>query len=166
MSDSLRTATTLLVLSALLVAAAVWGWSAATESLPGKVDQAVCVDTEVSAGERLYPQQVTVSVYNASNRSGLAGRTMRALRDRGFSAGSVGDVRAKVGRAAVWSTDPSSPAVQLVTAHLGRRGDVERREGLGPGVTVVVGDRFGNLAKGASFVEVAEDATICSPPVG
>ena len=166
MSDSLRTAPTLAVLSALLVVGAVWGWSAATDPLPGKVDQAVCVDTDVSAGEKLYPQQVTVSVYNASTRAGLAGRTMRALRDRGFSAGSVGDVRAKVGRAAIWSTEPDSPAVQLLAAHLGRqRVDLERREGIGPGVTVVVGDKFGNLAKGRASIEVAEDATVCSPPV-
>ena len=165
MTEPVRTAVTLAVLGAMLIAAAVWGWSATTEPLPGKVDQAVCVDTDVSAGEKLYPQQVTVSVYNASNRSGLAGRTMRAFQDRGFSAGSVGDVaRAKVRRAAIWTTEPSSPAVQLVAAQF-RNADISRRDGLGPGVTVVLGDEFGSLVKGAPSIEIGEDATICSPPV-
>jgi LytR cell envelope-related transcriptional attenuator len=165
MPGPLRTTITLVALGALLVAAAVWGWSVATDSLPAKVDQAVCVDTDVTAGDKLYPQQVTVSVYNASDRAGLASQTMRELADRGFSSGSLGNVtRTRVPYAEIWSTEPTSPAVQLVASQLGDV-DVERRDGLGPGVTLVVGDRFGDLAAGEPSVQVTEDATICSPPL-
>lgn len=165
MPESVRTTITLVVLAVLLVGAAVWGWNAATDPLPAKVDRPVCVETEVGAGERLYPQQVTVSVYNASDRSGLAGRTMRDLEDAGFAEGRTGDAaRTRVGDVAIWSTEPTSPAVQLVASYLGDV-DIERREGLGPGVTVVVGKQFGRLAEGAQYVEADEAATVCGPAV-
>jgi LytR cell envelope-related transcriptional attenuator len=165
MSESVRTAVTLAVLALLVVLAAVWGWSAATDSLPAKVDRPVCVDTEVGAGDRLYPQQVTVSVYNASNRSGLAGRTMRDLEDAGFGEGRTGDAsRTRVAYAEIWSTEPAGPAVQLVASYLGDV-DIERREGLGPGVTVVVGKDFGRAVAGERYVEVTEGTTVCGPPV-
>lgn len=165
MSDSVRTTITLAVLAVLLIAAAVWGWRATTESLPAKVDRPVCVDTDVAAGDRVYPQQVTVSVYNASDRSGLAGRTMRDLEDAGFAQGQAGNAeRTRVSRAVIWTTEPNSPAVALLVSYLGEV-DVERRDGLGPGITVVVGDRFGRLADGSPYVEATEATTICSPPV-
>jgi hypothetical protein len=165
MPESVRTTITLVVLAVLVVGAAVWGWNAATDSLPAKVDRPVCVDTEVGAGDRLYPQQVTVSVYNASDRSGLAGRTMRDLEDAGFAEGQTGDAaRTRVNDAAIWSTEPTNPAVQLVASYLGDV-DIERREGLGPGVTVVVGKEFGRLGEGEQYVEASEAATVCSPAV-
>ena len=165
MPDAARTALTLAALALLVVLAAVWGWSAATESLPAKVDRPVCVDTDIKAGDRLYPQQVTVSVYNASAREGLAGRTMREFRDAGFAEGQAGNAqRTRVSTAAIWTTDPGSPAVALLASYLGDV-SVERRDGLGPGVTVVVGSEFGQLAKGDTSVQVQEDTAICSPPV-
>ncbi|MBA2955348.1 LytR family transcriptional regulator [Nocardioides sp. MAH-18] len=165
MPETVRTTITLVVLAVLVALAAVWGWNAATDSLPAKVDRPVCVDTEVEAGDRLYPQQVTVSVYNASDRSGLAGRTMRDLEDAGFAEGRTGDAaRTKVGEVAIWSTEPAGPAVRLVASYLGDV-DIERREGLGPGVTVVVGKDFGRPGEGERYVEVAEAATVCGPAV-
>ena len=56
-------------------------------------------------------------------------------------------------------------AVALLASHLGDDVEVERRDGLGPGITVVVGDRFSDLADGERFVEAGEDAVVCSPPV-
>lgn len=163
MTEPVRTTITLAVLAVLLVGAAVWGWSAATEPLPAKVDRPVCVGSEVDAGERVYPQQVTVSVYNASNREGLAGRTMRELEDAGFAEGRSGNAeRTKVARAAIWTTEPTNPAVVLLASYLGDV-DVERRDGLGPGITVVVGDQFGRVRTGESYVEADEPATVCGP---
>ncbi len=166
MTDSVRTAITLGVLCLLVVIAAVWAWSATTEPLPAKVDRPACVDTEVAAGDRLYPQQVTVSVYNASSRDGLASRTMQALVDQGFPEGATGNaVRTRVAVAEIWTPEPDSPAVALLASYLGDDVEVERRDGLGPGVTVVVGDRFADLVEGKRFVAAGEDAVVCSPPV-
>lgn len=168
MTQTARTTITLLTLCVLLLVAGAWGWHAAMRPLPAKVDSLLCVDTAVEAGEDVYPQQVTVSVYNAGRRDGLANRTMQLLLEQGFSRGNVGNVSsAEVTRAEIWTTDPDSPAAQLVASHLGRKVDIQRRDGAGAGITVVVGDDFRKLAaKGASFVTAEEATKICSPPIG
>jgi hypothetical protein len=136
------------------------------EPLPAKPDSAACVTTQVAAGEKVYPQQVTVSIYNASRREGLAGRTMQLLTDQGFAEGSSGNASsAKVSTVAIWTTEPTDPDVRLVASYLGKGVDIERREGPGVGVTVVVGDRFNQLVKGQPAVVAAADTEICSPPV-
>lgn len=165
MSESLRTTATLLGLALLVVVAAAWGWSAATEPLPAKVDSPVCVSTPVAAGAKVHPQQVTVSVYNAGRRAGLAGRTMGLLTDQGFAEGSAANApTAKVANVEIWTTDPKSPAVKLVAGYLPKV-KVRDKEGPGPGITIVVGDRFEKLGKGSRSVVAADDATICSPPI-
>src|SRR6478752_5950253 len=152
MTQTMRTTVTLLVLGALLAIAAVWGWHATMKPLPAKVDSPICVDTPVSAGEKVYPQQVTVSVYNASQREGLAGRTMQLLKDAGFVRGNAGNAAtAKVRVVEIWSTTPDNPDVQLVASYFGDA-EVERRDGPGVGVTVVVGDKFKDLADGKRSV--------------
>ena len=59
---------------------------------------------------------MTVSVYNASDRVGLAERTMAEFEDQGFGAGKVGNAPkgTVVHYAQVWTDDPPDPAVQLV----------------------------------------------------
>jgi hypothetical protein len=168
MAQAARTTATLAVLGGLLLLAAVWGWNAATKPLPAKVDSAICVDTAVDAGSKLYPQQVTVSVFNAGQRDGLAGRTMQLFVDAGFSEGSSGNASsAKVRKVAIWTTEPESPAVKLVAGYLPDDVEIERRNGIGVGVTVVVGDDFNstNLARGKKSVTVESDSQVCSPPV-
>jgi len=164
MTQGARTTVTLLALGALLAIAALWGWHATTKPLPAKVDSPICVDTPVSAGEKVYPQQVTVSVYNASQREGLAGRTMQLLKDAGFVRGNAGNAAtAKVRVVEIWSTTPDNPDVQLVASYFGDA-EVERRDGPGVGVTVVVGDKFQELDEGQRSVVAKQDADICSPP--
>ena len=167
MSQTMRTTITLLVLGVLLAVAAVWGWKATMEPLPAKVDSPICVEADVSEGDKVFPQQVAVSVYNASQREGLAGRTMQLLTDEGFVKGQAGNATgAKVDVAAIWTTEPENPDVRLVASYLGPDVDIERRDGLGVGVTVVVGDKFKELAAGRRAVRASEDTQICSPPVG
>jgi len=165
MTQPLRTTLTLLVLGAMLVVGGVWGWHAMTKPLPAKVDSPICVATAVSAGDKVFPQQVTVSVYNAGQREGLAGRTMKLLTDEGFAEGQSGNASgAKVSTVEIWTTEPDSPAVRLVASHLGPAAEIERRDGLGVGVSVVVGDKFKDLAEGKRSVVAEDDADICSPP--
>ncbi len=166
MTQGVRTALTLAALALLLCLAALWGWTAATKPLPAKVDSAVCVDTAVSKGDKVYPQQVTVSVLNGGQREGLAGRTMQLFKDRGFAEGTAGNAAsAKVRVAEIWTEDPDSPAVRLVASVLGKGVEVKQQTSPGAGVTVVVGDEFRKLAKGRASVTSTEDTEICSPPV-
>ena len=166
MAQGARSAITLSALAVLLILAAIWGFNAATEPLPAKVDTPICTTQAVAAGDKVFPQDVTVSVYNAGTRDGLAGRVMKDLVDDGFAEGNSGNTSAgKVDAVEIWTTEPSNPAVQLVASHLGGQVDVQRREGLGAGVTVVVGDDFTQVVKGKRNVVAADDAQICSPPL-
>jgi hypothetical protein len=166
MAQGARSGVTLAALAVLLVLAAAWGWNAATEPLPAKVDTPVCTTQTVDKGEKVFPQDVTVSVYNAGTREGLAGRVMQALTDDGFAEGDSGNTSAgKVDTVQIWTTEPTNPAVRLVASHFGDHVDVERRDGIGAGVTVVVGDGFTRTVKGDRREVADADAQICSPPV-
>ncbi|MBZ5739026.1 LytR C-terminal domain-containing protein [Nocardioides mangrovi] len=166
MTQGVRTTVTLAALGLLLVLAGLWGWQAATEPLPAKVDSPICVTTPVAAGEKIFPEQVTVSVYNAGQRQGLAGRTMSQLSDAGFAEGQVGDItNARVTTVAIWADDPDNPAVKLVASRLGPDVEITRREGPGAGVDVIVGDGFEDVVRGNRSVVAGTDTSICSPPV-
>jgi hypothetical protein len=168
MRQGARTAVTVTVLGVILVLGALWGWAALTEPFPGKADVPTCVDRHVAAGDKVYPDQVVVSVFNAGTREGLAGRTMQLLTDQGFAEGDSGNAPdgADVATAEVWTDDASNPAVRLVAARLGPDTLVVERKSAGAGVVVVVGDGFDKLVKGRQFAKAREDSSICSPPTG
>ena len=110
---------------------------------------------------------MTVSVYNASDTNGLAGRTMDVFGEAGFNQGDTANAprNAQVTTAAIWTSTPENPDVLLVASRLGQSVDVVRRDGLGVGVTVIVGDEFEDLVRGKKSMVAEDDADICSPPV-
>src|SRR3954447_17825089 len=80
---------TLVVLVGLLVTGAYVGWQKLKEPIPGGDDGAHsqvsgprCKEG-VKRGDLVRPRDVTVSVYNAGSRTGLAGQTMSELEARG-----------------------------------------------------------------------------------
>jgi hypothetical protein len=164
----LRTGLTLGVLGVLLLAAVSWGWNAFTAPLPAPdlsaEEQPICVDRTIEAGSRIGPGDVVVSVFNGGTTAGLAGRTLTRLAGRGFVIGESGNAGVRVPRVQIWAEDRRSPAVQLVRTHLARKVRIVQREGLGPGVTVVVGDDFGRLKPGRRKFPVRQDTTLCTPP--
>lgn len=167
MGDGARSAVTLSALGLVLVVAAIWGWSAATEPLPAKVDTPICVDRDIAEGEKVFAPDVVVSVYNAGTRDGLAARVMQELTDAGFREGNSGNVASsvRVPVAQIWTTEPQNPDVLLVAGRLGDQVEIERRDPVGPGVNIVVGDGFGDTTEGRRSVAARSDAVICSPPV-
>lgn len=166
MQPHLRSALTLAVLLGVLLIGVAWAWSAVTEPFPEREKAATCTTRLVAKGDKVYPDQVTVSVLNGGTREGLADRTMTDLvtagLDRGFVDNAPDD--AEVTLAQVWADDPSNPAVKLVKSYLGKRAKIVRRESTLPGVTVVVGDDFPGVVNGRKAVKAQDDATICSPP--
>lgn len=170
MGPRAKSGLTLLVLVALLVLGLRVGWTQLTEPL-GTPDLATeeppaCTDRLVEAGSTIGPGDVTVSVYNGGTQDGLAGGTLEKLANRGFGIGESGNADVRVPRIQVWAEEPS-PAVFLVRTHLGqnaRQIRVVPRPGLGPGVTVVVGDDWRGLKKGRRQLPVERDVEICSPP--
>jgi hypothetical protein len=169
LSARLRSLVTLAVLLVLMLAGVAWGWGQMTEPFPGKVDPPICVDTSYAAGDELSVQEVTVSVLNASTREGLATRTLAELEDAGFAPGQTANAPAGTTLttpAEIWASDPESPAAKLVRRRLGKvpvRSDVVSPA---KGITIVVGETFGELQDGPTSVTVDAAAVVCSPPVG
>ena len=162
-------ASTLTVLSLILVLAAVWGWNAL---FPDPTDDGpanpafvapTCTPTTVE-GRRIRTRDITVSVYNAGNRSGQAGRVLTALESRGFRAGALGNAPegTEVARAQVWAASEEDPAAQLLARHLGRRTPIVVRDGIGPGLTVMVGNNWNQLARAPRAIKVEPDEETCA----
>ena len=161
MTAGLRTAITLGVLTLLVLVAAVWGWTALTEPFPEDEPVAICEDTTVSAGSEVRRDQVVVSVFNGSRRSGLAGATSAQLAERGFVTGDVGDSPTPTATTQIWADDPTNPAVALVQQQF-KKAKVVTGEAIGVGVVVVVGEKFKTLKKKQVESVLAEaDATYC-----
>jgi hypothetical protein len=161
-----RTTLTLVFLAAMLLGATIWGWAAVTRPFPSQEDLPVCEDRTVSAGTKVYPDQVAVSVFNASTRSGLAGRTLDLFGDAGFAKADDGNAPrgTKVATAQIWSATPKNPAVKLVRSYLGKGTPVVAGDRLGAGVVVVVGGEFTKLKRGAKAASSRQDSIVCSPP--
>ncbi len=157
---------TLATLAVLLLIGVSWGWSAVTEPFPQGEEVATCSPTEVAKGDKVYPDQVTVSVLNAGGREGLAGRTLDELVRNGFGKGDLDNapVDAGVDLVEIWTDAPRSPAVQLVASHLGNDVRVLRRDSGAPGVNIVVGNEFSGVITGRRMRVAGQDTTICSPP--
>jgi hypothetical protein len=166
MNIHVKTMLTLALLSVLVLVGVAWGWSAMTEPFPHQAKSKVCYPTDVQPGDRVSAPEVTVSVYNASERVGLAERTMSAFEDQGFGSGDVGNAPkgTSVLYAQIWTEDRHNPAVQLVISRLGPRAHIITHQTKGPGVTVLVGPQFAELVQGKQSTKVTETARICSPP--
>lgn len=150
----ITTAVTLVVLMLVLGGMAVWGWQHVTAPFSAAPSSSTksCSPSEITTIRFAHPSDVQVSVFNAGDRSGLAGRTMTQLENRGFQPGQVGNApgHLKVRRALVYTTKKDDPEAALVAAQLGRHVRiVVTTKSLGPGVDVFVGNHFHGLRKHA-----------------
>src|SRR5918995_2235427 len=153
MRRRLTTGITLVVLVLVLAGMAVYGFQSALAPLPdGTSSDPTCSETEQEVQKFLRRGEVQVSVFNAGNKSGLAGRTLEKVEAAGFTAGNSGNAPGSAGvrRAVVWTTQPNDTSARLVALAFGKRTRVEVTEtDLGPGIDVIVGNRFKGLDKKA-----------------
>lgn len=167
----ITTGVTLMALCGLLALGAVWGWKSLFAEVPTGTQAAeetgpTCTTEQVAAGQRLRSSQVTVSVFNGGNRSGLADSTLAALEKRGFRPGALGNAPdgITVKRVQIWSTQENDPAAQLVARQFGETKQVRfRDEDLGPGVDVIVGNNFKGLVKAPRAVKLEQPEDVCVP---
>jgi hypothetical protein len=166
MNIHVKTVLTLAVLAVLVLVGVVWGWSSLSKPFPHKAAPKDCYTTQLQAGDRVSAPKVTVSVYNASERVGLAEQTMSAFENQGFGPGNVGNAAkgTPVLYAQIWTQDRTNPAVRLVASRLGPRAHIIDHAPKGPGVTVMVGPQFQKLVQGKQSIKVTQPTSICSPP--
>ena len=150
----LTSTVTLAVLLLILAAMAVIGFQQLTAPLPDLPSAAeeTCSEAEKQVQRFVSRDQVQVSVFNAGSREGLAGTTLEKVEEAGFRAGNSGNAprSAKVRRAVVWTTEPGDRGARLVALAFGPRTRVQVTErDLGPGIDVLVGDRFNRLDRQA-----------------
>lgn len=162
----ITTTVTMSVLVVVLVTMAVLGFSQLTEPLPaGPSSSTSCSDAEKQVQAFLKRREVQVSVFNAGTKRGLASATLEKIEEGGFRAGNSGNApaNAKVRRALVWTTEPDDPAAALVAKALGRRTKVEvTTTDLGPGVDVLVGNRFKGLnPRAAKRIKLTQPVETC-----
>ena len=172
-SRHLTTAVTMAALCVILVIGAVVGFNTLFAPLPGAEDEPsaaaspTCDPSTVKEGERLRSTQVTVNVYNAGDRSGLAGAVSDSFRSRGFVTGQIGNAPkgSKVVRAQVWVAEGEEGAGRLVARQIGPRVPVVTPdEDLADGVDVLVGNGYRGLARNAprSIVVKSDQTDACS----
>lgn len=168
MNTRTRSLVTLSALAALTLLAAVVGVAALTRPFPTAEDQPVCVSTRIAAGQEVFPEQVTISVYNASTRNGLASSTLNDLVDRGFIGAGSGNAPSDkpIKGVQIWADNAKNPAVALVKGQF-RKAKVVSGSALGPGVVVVVGNGKVSLrpsGKAPISAKSKSPSVICSPP--
>jgi hypothetical protein len=163
----LTTAVTLVVLIVVLIGMAAFGYNQLTAPLPELPSaEEKCTGAEKEVQGFLKRKQVQVSVFNAGNREGFAGSTLEKIVDAGFRAGNAGNApkSAQIRRAVVWTTEEDDSAAKLVAASLGRRTKIEITEtDLGPGVDVIVGNKFKGIRKSPKKIRLADPVEKCVP---
>ncbi|WP_329417138.1 LytR C-terminal domain-containing protein [Streptomyces sp. NBC_00704] len=121
------------------------------------------------AGAVPRPAQITVNVFNATTRSGLAKTTADELKKRGFRIGEVGNAAKQydkkvtgtgllLGPASSLNTSLPVLATQLTTAE--RRTDAART---GPAVDLIIGNGFKALASPADAAKALTALTAPRP---
>lgn len=164
----ITTAVTLVVLFVVVGGMAVYGFDQFTAPFPGgSSEKKTCSDVEKEVKGYLKRSEVQVSVFNAGTREGLAGSILEQIEEAGFRAGNAGNAprSAEVRRAVVWTTEPNDPAAALVAQALGKRTQVEVTDSdLGPGIDVLVGNRFKELdPKAPRRIRLAAPVETCVP---
>jgi hypothetical protein len=166
----LTTGATLIVLVAVLCVMAVWGYHAATAPVgsgttPSAAATPTCAPQQQKVSRYLKRSDVTVSVYNSGKKSGRARATMDQLERAGFKAGEVSNAPSGVttDRAVVYSTKTDDPAAELVARAFGGKTKVlHTDEALGPGVNVIIGDKFKTLdPKAPKRIELPKPEVTC-----
>ncbi len=164
----LTTAITLLVLLVVLGGMGIVGFKALTSPLPGgDAAKKTCSDVEKEVQGFLKRSEVQVSVFNSGTKEGLASTTLDKVEEAGFIAGNAGNApkSAEVRRAVVWTTKPNDQAAILVAKAFGRRTQIEvTNTDLGPGIDVLVGNRFKDLdPKAPRRIKLAAPVETCVP---
>jgi hypothetical protein len=166
---SVLSAVTLTVLVGLLLLAAVVGYRSLLAPIPDANGNAVTTHPcrhRFTKGQVVRAKDVTVSVYNAGSRTGLAMQTLDALAARGFVKGTASNAPNRftsVRFVRVLGHSADDPVAKLVAIQFGPHTFVQavKKRRPGPGVPVIVGDGFVGLAKAPTQLRAATSSGGC-----
>ena len=158
-------ALTLVVAAAIFAFGGLTGFRLLTSSADTADEAPTCTTKTVTQGERLDSNLVTVNVFNASNRAGLANRVTINLQTNGFLGGTISNSESatKPSKVAILTDDPRDPRVRLVARQFKdkvayRKPDIT----VDSGVIVIVGDDYSGLRKKApTRITSDRDITAC-----
>jgi hypothetical protein len=169
-AQKLRTAATMAALTALLIAGAYFGWSGMTEGWLGDDGTATAENGPTESCSTPAPvtvlsRRVRVSVYNAGAPAGQATEVMAALGDQGFIQGVLTDAPAPIAVRGIvlWPGKADDEAVKLVRRQFRKARVAPERRALGPGINVMVGQEFGDLARNAPRRIEVPQPEVCRP---
>jgi hypothetical protein len=160
---------TLTVAAAIFAFGGITGFRLLTSSADTADPAPTCTTKTVAKGEPLDSNLVTVNVFNASTRSGLANRVTINLQSNGFLGGTIGNNESatKPRRVAILTDDPRDPRVRLVAQQF--KDEVAFRKpdiSVGSGVIVIVGDDYSGLRSEApTKITSDREITACVPHV-
>ena len=161
---------TLTVAAAVFVIGGVVGFQLLTAGTEPVADAApTCKNEVITAGNPIDSNVVTVNVFNASSRSGLANRALIDLQANGFLGGQIGNSTSATQprRVAILTDDPEDPRVKLVAAQF--RDKVEYAPAdlqVEDGIVVVVGDDYRGLKKDiVTTITTDRDIPVCVPVI-
>ena len=109
-------ALTLVVAAAIFAFGGITGFRLLTSNADTADEASACTPKTVQKGQRLDSNLVTVNVFNASNRAGLANRVTINLQTNGFLGGTISNSESatKPSKVAILTDDPRDPRVRLV----------------------------------------------------
>lgn len=131
--------------------------------------KALCDDRMLQTGAMLNSNYLTVNVYNASEKSGVANRVRINLERNGFLGGIVANYQGqlKPKNVMIFAQDKSDPKVKLLAKQF--KGKVEFAPAdfeTKPGMNVVVGPKFKGVKKDApTTLKVATPIKVCVPTI-
>jgi len=131
---------------------ALWGMNALTAPFGSDDTTDSSANCGTTSHRTIKRSGVTVSVYNAGRRQGRAGVILDQLEAAGFRAGAIGNAPkgTAVRVAVVRTTQQVHPDATLVARALGAHVPVVVTSiDLGPGVDVIIGDKFSKLNRKA-----------------
>ena len=158
---------TIVVAVVLFVGGLLVGFKLLTASADTFDEAPTCENRAVAKGETLTSNLVTVNVFNASQRAGLANRVSINLQRRGFLSGTVANSTSEVepDGVAILTDDREDPRVKLVAEQFEGVEYAEPDIRATEGVTVIIGDGYKDLVDGPREIESDRALTVCGPVV-
>jgi hypothetical protein len=132
-------------------------------------DNAACTVHKISKGQPVKASAVTVNVFNASNRGGLATQIRRELEARGFTVDQSANnpTQNHPKSVMILANDPSDPVVQLVAAQFAGATIEYGHEdsSLSRGVSIIVGADYPGIGSAVTELAASQSTTVCIPAI-